>query len=188
MLILEWNCISSDNVKVYITPREFTFAGIDPQSDAPNNIKKLKRYLIYLLSHPKIISAFESRTDGKLLIEIYPDQVGGAEIHFIFKGEYTRIYHPLIFGFDNSQDLIEASVKLFSLYGHRLFKSELYQCGRLWVLIIQLFDESPSPVVLLLSEYGFSIKGADQTAALIKEHCKPILRQCAADTISFYFS
>jgi len=188
VLILEWNVLSSDNVKVYITPQEFTLAGIDPQSTSPGNIKKLRRYLIFLLTHPKISSAFALKSDGKLLIEIYPDQIGGAEIHFIFEQKASAPYRTEIYCFDDSQELIEAAVKLFSLYGHRLFKSSLYQRGSLWLLIIQMLDESPGPTDLFLSEYGSPIKGTDETAALIEEHCKPILKQRAADTISFYFS
>jgi len=185
---MEWSAFYPNHIKAYITSQEFHLAGIDPQSDDPGNIKKLKRYLIFLLAHAKANYSFACEPDSRLVIEIYPDQSGGAEIHFLPEHKTKKLCQTEIFCFDDSTALIEATVKLFSLYGHRIFKSSLYQRFGLWLLIVQLLDESPSPVHLLLTEYGFQISGRDETAALIEEHCKPIIKQRAVDTISYYFS
>lgn len=188
VFILEWNISSHNNIKVYITSQEFILAGIDPQSDHPGNIKKLKRYLLAMLAQAKLNDIFPYESDVKLIIEVYPDKFGGAEIHFLPAHKTKTLCQPQVFCFYDSTTLIEATIKLFSLYGHRIFKSTLYQFDRLWLLTICLLDEPLSPAILLLSEYGFQIPGSDETAALIEEHCKPIIKQRAADTISYYFS
>jgi len=185
---LQWDITSSNMVEVYITPHQFLIAGIDPQSSTPQNAKKLKRYLLFLLTQISTTHSFFAGPNDQLLIEIYPDQTGGAAVRFIIKRDNQKLCRPLVFCFNDSDTLIEAAVKLLSVHGHRLFKSDLYKCDALWLLIISLIDPNINTAKILLSEYGFFISDKSETAALIKEHCKPILLDKAADTISLYFS
>lgn len=188
MKTMQWNMASSDVVEIYITPHQFLIAGVDPQSNTIQNTKKLKRYLLFLLSQISITHRFSGGSNDRMLIEIYPDQAGGATVYFIVEQKNKKLYQPIIFCFDDSDALIDAATKLISMHGHRILKSDLYKHGHFWLLIIHIIGTNSVAATTLMSEYGLLIADKIETAALIKEHCHPIILNQAVDEIALYFS
>jgi len=182
---LKFEYLSSDRIKVVLTAQDIADSGIDFESDDEKDIKRLKGYLFFLLS--KIKLQYDAATeDASLYIEIYPQRTGGALIYFIIDRGHHNICEPLVFCFENSNDLIKAASALYSNYSHRLYKSALYQYKSCWLLIIRPLDGNLSPAATLLMEYGELIDSDLLTSAVIQEHCKPIIRERAADMLFYY--
>ncbi len=184
---MQFDHISSNRIRVTLSPQDIAAAGIDPESNDQQEIKRLKKYLFLLLSQIRSQSDLPVIENGTLYIEIYPDPSGGAVIYFTTDQDAPELYEPSVFCFYSVGELIKAAVTLFSFYGHRLFKSSLYQCSDRWLFIIRPFDGALSPAVSLLGEYGEHIPGGSVISAVIEERCKPIIRERAADMLAFYF-
>lgn len=190
-MFLVFRLVSPDRLKVVLTAQDVQQVGIDWESQDTSEVKKLRRYLLGVLAQA------QSHTDtsflllgDRLLIEIYPEDDGGATVYFVMeqKEAYASICEPVIFSFDDAEALIRGSLQLFSLHGHRLLQSSLYRFEQSWQLIIRPMDGQNGPAVNLLSEYGQRAEGGSVLSAIIEEHCKPIIREHAIDMLSYYFS
>ena len=184
---MKFEYLSSDRIKVILSAQDIADAGIDFESNSEKDIKKLKKYIFFLLSKIKLSPDTTLSESGTLYIEIYPQRSGGALIYFIIDCRQHHIYEPATFCFYNTNDLINAAVTVFNAYSHRLFKSSLYQYSGCWLFTVCPLDGSSSPITELLHEYGEPIDGGQIISAVIEEHCKPIIRERAADMLSFYF-
>lgn len=184
---MKFEYISSDRVKVSLSANDIAAAGLDIESSDEKDIRKLKKYLMLLLSKIKLPSDSLGTYGDTLYIEIYPQSSGGAIVYFIIDCGVQAPYQPAVFCFYSINDLIKAAIALFCCYSHRLYKSALYQYGDCWLFIICPLDGTLSPTVSLLSEYGEQIEGGWMTASFIEEHSKPIIRERAADMLAFYF-
>lgn len=179
---------SSNRLEVILSAQDAAQANISFESESPADLKRLKKYLLSVLAQAQTHTEAPFFTGQRLLIEIHPDDTGGAAVYFIGEGENARqLYEPMVFCFDCSDDMLEAALKLFKLYGHRLFKSSLYQLGECWQLIIGLIDGDSNSEANLLTEYGGTLIGRELMAALIKEHGRPIIRERAVDMLCYYF-
>lgn len=185
---MDFDYIAPNRIRVLLSHRDFFRAGINLESSDEQDIKRLKKYLLYLLSQIKAQTTFSIKPSQRLLIEVYPNDAGGAEVFFTAESSGFSPNCPSIFLFESSDDMINAVTKLFSLHCHRVFKSSLYQSGILWAFILCPLDGENSPALALLSEYGTALSGGKLTEAAIKEHFRPIIRERAADMIAFYFS
>jgi len=184
---MNYEYISPNRVRVTLSLDDIISAGLNLESGKESDIRKLKKYLLIILAQIKSEYGFPAENGETLCIEIYPDSFGGAEIYFSTEQHTFGICQPYIFCFYDSNSLIDAAVRLFSCYGHRLFKSALYQYKNLWLFLIRPFDGTSGPAINLLSEYGHHLWTGATAAAIIEEHCKPIIRERASDMIYFYF-
>ena len=190
-MFLLFRLVAPDRLKVVLSAQDVEHVGIDWDSQDSTDVKKLKRYLLSILAQA------QSQTDTaflllgeRLVIEIYPDDSGGATVYFAMEQDepHASICEPVIFSFHDTEELIRGALQLFSLHGHRLLQSALYQEGEVWQLIVRPMDGENGPAVSLLSEYGMRAEGDSLSAAIIEEHCKPIIREHAIDMLSYYFS
>lgn len=179
--------ISSGRLEVVLTAQEICSAGIDPESESPAEIKRLKRYLLSLLAQAQSRLEQPFLTGEQLLIEIHPQPDGSANIFFISEeAVFHRICEPTAFGFSSSEQLISAAITLFKQYSHRLFKSSLYSLRGEWLLIISPIESESDPAALL-AEFDAKDYGKTLIPAIIAEHCEPIIAESAVDTLSRYF-
>lgn len=183
--------VAPDRLKVVLSAKDVEQVGIDWDSQDTAEVKKLRRYLLSVLAQA------QSQTDTaflllgeRLLIEIYPDDEGGATVYFAMEQNepLVSICEPVIFSFYETEDLINGALQLFSLHGHRLLQSALYKNGEIWQLILRPMDGENGPAVNLMSEYGIRASGGGLLASMIEEHCKPIIKEHAIDMLSYYFS
>lgn len=186
-----FHLVAPDRLKVILSAQDVQQVGIDWDSQDTAELKKLKRYLL------EVLAKAQSQTDTafmligeRLLIEIYPDEDGGATVYFAMEqvDQHASICEPVIFSFCDAEALICGALQLFSLYGHRLLQSELYKLEENWQLIIRPMDGENGPAVNLLSEYGQRVADGSISSAIIEEHCKPIIKEHAVDMLSYYFS
>ncbi len=191
-MFLVFRLVSPDRLKVVLTAQDVEQVGIDWDSQDTAEVKKLRRYLLGVLAQA------QSQTDtsflllgDRLLIEIYPEDDGGATVYFVMEQKEAHtasICEPVMFSFDDTEALICGALQLFSLHGHRLLQSALYRQQDCWQLIIRPMDGQNGPAVNLLSEYGQRAEGGSVLCAIVEEHCKPIIREHAIDMLSYYFS
>ncbi len=184
--------VSPDRLKVVLTAQDVEHVGIDWESQDTAEVKKLRRYLLGVLAQA------QSQTDtaflllgDRLLIEIYPEDDGGATVYFVMEQKEVpaaSICEPILFCFYDTEALLRGALQLFSLHGHRLLQSALYRQADCWQLIIRPMDGQNGPAVNLLAEYGVRAEGGSLLCALVEEHFKPIIREHAIDMLSYYFS
>lgn len=180
--------ISPNRLEVLLTAQDTDSAKLNFESESPADLRRLKKYLLSLLAQAQSKLEQPFFTGDRLLIEIHPEPDGSAAIFFIGEDDCCRqLCEPAVFGFDDSEQLLTAAIKLFRQYGHRLFKSALYLLNDEWLLIISPIDGESEPAASLLAEYGGMPHGKALTAAMIKEHGKPIIRERAVDMLNYYF-
>ena len=180
--------ISPNRLEVLLTAQDTLSAKLNFESESPDDIKRLKKYLLSVLAQAQSKLEQPFFTGERLLIEIHPEADGSAAIFFIGEENLCRqLCEPAVFSFDDSENLLNAAIKLFRQYGHRVFKSALYSLNGEWLLIISPIDGDSEPAATLITEYGGVPRGRSLTAAMIKEHGKPIIRERAVDMLQFYF-
>ena len=184
---MKFEYISSDRIKVILSAQDIADADIDLQSSDEKDLKRLKKYVFFLLSKIKLPPDAALFQSSYLYVEIYPQRFGGAVIYFIIDSAQNQFCEPITFCFYSSQELINAVVTVFAAYSHRLYKSALYQHCGCWLFTVTPLDGFLSPVTELLCEYGEPIDGGRIISSAIEEHCKPIIRERAADMLAFYF-
>lgn len=186
--VLIFKLISPNRLEVTLTAQDTLSAELNFESESPADIKRLKKYLLSVLAQAQSKLEQPFFTGDRLLIEIHPEADGSAEIYFIGEENMCRqLCEPAVFGFDDSELLLNAAVKLFQQYGHRLFKSSLYSLKDEWLLIISPIDGEAEPAASLLAEYGGTPHGRTLVSAIVKEHGKPIIRERALDMLEHYF-
>lgn len=184
--------IAPDRLKITLTPQDAGKAGVSWESEDPADLKQLRRYLLGLLAQAQSQSdtAF-FLTGERLLIEIYPDERGGATVFFTTEHRlpsHSTLYEPVALCFADAQQLIDGAVRLFSLHGHRLLQSALYHLTEGWLLVVHPMDGPTGPAVALLAEYGAVVAQGALATAVLTEHSRPILQEQAVDLLAHYFS
>lgn len=179
--------ISTGRLEVVLTSQDILSAQIDLESEAPDDIRRLKKYLLSLLAQAQSRLAQPCLSGEQLLIEIHPRPDGSASIFFISEGCLPhRFCEPQSFGFDDSEKLISAAIMLFYQYSHRLFKSSLYLLKNEWLLMLSPIDNE-TDATALLAEFDAKPYNNALIPAMIKEHGKPIIAENAVDLLSRYF-
>ncbi len=179
--------LSDDRLKATLTAQDARRLQIEWDSTDPTALRQLKRCLLGVLAEAQTRLGFFP-VSQRLLIEIYPDEQGGATVYFCADPPREDEEEDAeSFCFCDAEALIEAAVRLAPLYGHRLRGSALYRCRDLWWLIIHPMDGEGSPAARLLSEYACRYAPGRFDAALIAEHGLPILLEQATDTLFYYF-
>lgn len=183
-----FHMLSDDRLKATLTAQDARRLQIEWESTDPAALRQLKRRLLRVLAEAQTKLGFFPISQ-RLLIEIHPDEEGGAVVYFCADPP-TK---PLIeedaesFCFGDAETLIQAVARLTPLYGHRLRESALYRCRGLWWLVIRPMDGPGSPAARLLAEYACCTAPGNFQAASIEEHGLPILLEQASDTLFYYF-
>lgn len=180
--------ISEDTLKATLTAQDVGMLGLTFEEKDPAALRRLRLALMTLLAEAQASIGFLPET-GHLAIELYPEDDGGCIVLFRRDAALPdqSVYCPLVFRFNDAETLIEASVRLFALHGHRLFGSSLYRLDGTYRLIVRPIDGETGAAAKLLSEYGLREANGFVAAALIEEHGRPILTEHAVDTLSYYF-
>lgn len=176
--------LSNDRLKATLTAQDARRMQLEWETADPQALRQLKRSLLGLLAEARTRIDFFP-VSRQLLIEIYPDEQGGATVYFCASSPLDGDAES--FCFEDADSLIDAAVRLFPLCGHRLRDSALYRCRELWWLVIHPMDGEGSAAARLLSEYACRTSTDSFDAAVIAEHGLPILREQAADTLFYYF-
>lgn len=183
-----FHLVSDDTLRATLSAQDVGLLGLSFDERDPAALRQLRLALLTLLAEAQASTGFLPQA-GHIAIELYPEEDGGCTVVFRADGDGDgkATYCPVVFRFDDAETLIEASVRLFSLHGHRLFGSALYRLGGAYRLIVRPMDGEAGAAANLLSEYGLREAAGFVAAALIEEHGTPILTEHAVDTLSYYF-
>ncbi len=183
--------ITKDKLKVVLSPIDMdrlaiSYSALDYHDDLTRQV------LLQLLSTAKEKTGFDP-CDTRLFIEVYPYDEGGCVIYFTTLDTETDsplapAYGPVVFMFDDVDILIQASIKLFCQYCHRIYKSSLYLIGGEYRLIIYPLDQDDNRTIAFLCEYGQKVGEGPVAAAFVEEHGQVILKERAIDTLSYYLA
>ena len=179
-----FHLLSNDRLKATLTAQDARRLQLEWENEDPQALRQLKRGLLGLLAEARTRLGFFPAS-RRMLIEVYPDEQGGATVYFC--ADPPPGEEPESFCFSDADSLIEAAARLVPLCGHRLCGSALYRCRGLWWLVIRPMDGQGSDAGRLLAEYACRSSAAGFDAAAIEEHALPILREQAADTLFYYF-
>lgn len=169
---------------------EYKIIGIIIDHESPQN----ESALLNLLAIATLKTGFSPKSDD-LSIEIYPSEDGGCVIYFIPE-ESEKIYtvKPLknqkkqlaaAYYFDNSEDMISAIQRLYSIDKLKNIKSDLYYYLERYIIIVYPNDYEKSDLSIL-TEYGYKI--ADRTLiSKIMEHSIAIVQNNAVIRIGKAF-
>lgn len=185
---MTFKLISPKKLEVTLSTQDCAAAGINWECDSPNDIRRLKKYLLSVLAQAQSRLEQPFYTGERLLIEIHPEPDGSAYVFFISEEELFHTFcEPEVFGFNDSEQLLNACLKLFRQYSHRLLKSSLYLFNDEWLLTLNPIDGDIASAADLIAEFGGKRYGSALTAAVISEHGKPIIGERALDMINYYF-
>lgn len=154
--------------------------------------EQTRKTLVALLEYAKTTANFHPR-GAKLLVEVFPRADGGCVLHFTSLGSRFRSYpshlalEPVVFEFSDADTLLEASVKTFARYSHRIYKSSLYRYREQYRLVVYPLDYSDQLSVYFLSEFARKVGQGEILAAYVEEHGELIIADNALDTLSEYF-
>ncbi len=152
-----------------------------------------RQLLVDLLEQGKLETGFNPQ-HSKLYIEVYPTEEDGMVIYFttlpsghqLRKGS-PKAPAPVIFSFEDIDDLTHACCKVYARYSHRIYKSSLYKLGKQWRLIVYPLDYADQLSVYFLSEFAPQIGEGEIHAAYVQEHGQEIILDTALDTLAKYF-
>lgn len=182
--------LSADKLKVSLNGQDVRDLDIDLKNagcvDGKNRI-----FFTELLSRGKRETGFSPK-GAKVFVEVYPGEDGGCVIYFTAfdKVQYPRKLarlEPVVFSFENADDLCNGAVKLFKRYSHRIYKSSLHRYNGTFHLIIYPLDYSDRLSVYFLSEYGERVGEGGVFAAHIGEYGSEIIADNALDALSEMF-
>lgn len=150
-----------------------------------------RKALVSILNRGRAQVGFNPRR-AKLLVEVYPHEDGGCVLYFTCLGAANGAgqagMEPVLFEFENADDLISGACKLFEQYSHRIYKSSLYRLRGRYRLTLYPLDYSDRLSVYFLSEYGEIIGEGDLLAAFTEEHGELLVQDRAIDTLADFFA
>lgn len=190
---MTFKLLSKDKLKVTLTKQDMSAFGIT-FSELDYQDLKTKQVISYLLAKAKQETGFNAN-EAKVFIEVYPEGDGCcicfstiASLFSLNTKVKTEINEPFVFLFATLEDVIKASIQLFTLYCHRIYKSSLYKLNDSYRLIIYPLDQSDRLSVDFLNEFGQLIGSGSILTAFIQEHAHVIIENNAIDQIYMYLS
>ncbi|MBC8570421.1 adaptor protein MecA [Zongyangia hominis] len=188
--------ISKNKLKVTLSGEDLKGLGISYDS-LDYSDPHTKEVLLHILGKAKTQAGFAPGRQ-KLFIEVYPSSQNGCVIYFtpLFdKNPAIRRYRvkrsigePAVYRFGKIDTVIDASVRLFQLMGHRIFKSSLYRMGRAYYLAIYPLDGISGKTAGFLSEYAPLAGRGHLLVSYLQEHGHAIVEDRAIDTLSYYLA
>ncbi|WRS26666.1 adaptor protein MecA [Oscillospiraceae bacterium MB08-C2-2] len=186
--------VSPEKLKIILTRQDMNNLSLEYE-DMDYTDLQTKEVIVSLLEQAKEQAGFNPK-NTKLFIEVYPTQEGGCVLYFTshssgsWYGGPKKGYQvgPIIFEFEDSETLIQAAIRLFSRYSHRIYKSSLYLYGQRYRLILYPLDYSDRLSVFFLGEYAKRVGEGEILAAFIQEHGKELAVDNAIDLLARYFS
>lgn len=181
--------IAGDRLKIALTAQDVELLGLNLKRQDAASLRQLKRALLRLLLDSGCAPGLFA--DARLIrMEVRPDEEGGCTVccRADDRPADAAAGDPMIYAFDDAEDMIEAAVRLFSLHGHRICQSALYPGDPGYRLVVYPLDGPRGRVAALLSEYGRRLPGGALAAAVLEEHFSPILPERAVDTLCYHFS
>lgn len=133
-----------------------------------------------------------------LFIEVFPDLQGGCVMYINIANKQCKIKKeilphsenlttiletPIIFKFENLDNLSQVCKKLSEQYSHIILKSSLYSEKNNYFLLIYTYNKVDSKIIFLSSEYGLFFGKGDIKAALVKEHFEQIIKKDAIQNL-----
>ncbi len=132
---------------------------------------------------------------GKLFIEAFPHCEGGCILYISvlesqvkapaqkpkrYRGSFNT---PLIFRFQDVEELITVCDKLFRQYSHLVLKSSIYLLDQAYILMIYSYFKLDGKIAALVGEYGEVLGKGTVKCSFIKEHAKPLIENTAIETM-----
>ena len=176
--------ISEQKIKIILTEEKLTEFSVD-YDRLDGSDEDTRDFLLQLLELAWQATGFYPE-EGRLYVEAYPSDNGCTIFFSAASREDTpaSVCTPVAFHFESADDLLQGARILFQRYGHRIYKSALYQTDHCYILIIHPLDQSGMDSVLLLAEYGRPFARGDLAAAVIGEHCRPVIECNALEKLS----
>lgn len=182
--------LSEDKLKISLTRQdleklELSYSKMDYSNE------KTRQALLLLLEKAKLEVGFSPR-GARLFIEIYQSDGGGCVIYFTgikrsrFSGGAGAV-SPVVFEFENAEELIEGACKTFLRYSHRIYRSSLYLLNGKYRLLVYNLDYSDKLSIYFLSEFGKKLGDDEIFVSFTTEHGKELIADCALDTLASYF-
>lgn len=144
--------------------------------------------------------------DKKLLIEAFPFEKNGCILYissgeskntinnFInnniasFKNNKSTFNTPLIFDFENIENLISLCKILYGAYSHIILKSSLYYMHEKYKLLIYTYFKLDNKISMISEEFGTFCGKGPCPESLIQEHGNLIAEDNAIEIIVNYLS
>lgn len=183
--------ISSEKLKITLNSSDMQQLGLRYE-DMDYSDEQTRTTLAALLEQAKTIAGFHPQ-GAKLLVEVFPYEDGGCVLHFTSLSSRFRSYpaklalEPVVFEFDDVDALLEAAVKTFDRYSHRIYKSSLYLYRHRYHLVVYPLDYSDNLSVYFLSEFGRKSGQGEIFAAYLEEHGELLIEASALDTLREHF-
>jgi len=173
---MEFSLVSPDKLKVALSREDLAGLNITcaPLDYSDGHTREV---LLGLLDRGRIEAGFAPRR-AKLYIEAYPNDDGGCVVYYtrlvageVFPaGKFIPGPVPAVYLFRDMEVLIAACAKLLPRYGHRIYKSSLYELGGSYRLIIWPLDYNDNLSRFFLSEYGSLVGEGSLLVAFAEEH------------------
>lgn len=185
---MDFTRIDEAKLKVVLSAMDMEELELDYE-DIDHSDPKTRRALVNILELGRIEVGFNPKK-SKLFIEVFPNEPDGCVLYFTCLGAVGKkavSIQPVIFQFDQAENLIDAACELHRLYKRRIFKSSLYIMKKKYRLLIYPLDYSDKRSVYFLSEFGDKIGEGDLLAAFIDEHGELIIEDKAIETLHRHF-
>ncbi|MEG1621375.1 MAG: adaptor protein MecA, partial [Oscillospiraceae bacterium] len=145
---------------------------------------------ILLLGKQKI--NFKTK-QSRIAVEIIKKDNFDCEIKFNIMPSYKLenntivVCEPIIFAFENLDNLISASISLFNNYCKLVYHSTLFFMDNKYYLIINSTNDTKGLATNLLLEYGDLLGKGEIAASFPDEYGKLLIKNNAIDKLAYYF-
>ena len=173
---MEFSLAGPDKLKVVLTRDDLLSLKIrcGPLDYSDEHTREV---LLRLLDRGRAEAGFNPRR-SKLYIEAYPSAAGGCAIYYTrlvaseasAAGEFIPGPIPAIYLFKSLEVLITACARLLPKYGHRIYKSSLYELRGSYRLVVWPLDYNDNLSRFFLLEYGRLIGEGSLLLAYAQEH------------------
>ena len=126
-----------------------------------------------------------------MLVEIFENNKDGCVIYFsLIKNKNINETNNNIFGnysfeYNNLDILIDSSIKLFELFGHKIFKSSLYfdKTSKKYFLTLITINSEAEDIISFLKEYSFLKSNEKDCQLFIDEYFNLIIKDNAIEVL-----
>ena len=127
-----------------------------------------------------------------MLVEVFENNKGGCVIYFslikyknINEMSNNNIFGNYSFEYQNLDILIDSSIKLFELFGHKIFKSSLYfdKKSKKYFLTLITMNSRDDDIISFLKEYSFFKSNEKDYQMFIDEHFHLITKDNAIEVL-----
>lgn len=194
---MTFQMLSPSKIKIQLSAQDLKNMDISFQSLCCES-RQTKSFLLLLLAQAKSLAGFDA-LGGRLLVEVYEEEGAPDPLTVCFtvvakapkrlKSKPLRApCEAMVCGFETLDDAIDASIKLFNLCCHRIYKSVLYQYRSRYYLVVYKLCASDTFIRAFLNEYGTFPLHQSAMLALLEEHGRAVIAQNAIDKLAYYFS